>query len=88
MRALLKGLLTKGRKGSAYDKALCALFLLTIASGLSTHPLAWSIGEDKLNALLMALAGILATFVGGNGIEHYVDGKAVSPSDPKEPEEG
>jgi len=69
----LKALLTNGRKGEAYDKALLTLLIF---AGLA-YGSDWSLSENELDSLLMGLAGILATFVSGNAAEHWTTrGKA------------
>jgi hypothetical protein len=50
---------------NAYDKALIVLMLLAIGSGYN------GLTQSELDSLLMGLAGILATFTGGNAAEHY-----------------
>jgi hypothetical protein len=54
-----------GRKVNALDKALGVLMLLAVGAGYD------GISENELDSLLMGLAGILATFTGGNAAEHY-----------------
>ena len=56
----------EGRKGLAYTQALCAWLLLASAAVADE-----GLAQGELDALLMALAGILATFAGGNVGEHY-----------------
>lgn len=63
MIRLLSG--PEGRKGIAYTQALLVLLVLAGAA-------AWDgLTAGGLDSLLMALAGILATFSGGNVGEHY-----------------
>jgi len=66
MLKFLKALRTEGRKGDAYDKALFTLFLLSLGAGSSGRDLS----QGELDSLLMGLAGILATFIGGNAAEY------------------
>lgn len=66
----LTALRTVGRKGDAYDKALLMLFLLALGAG-GTGPTGPDISQGELDSLLMALAGILATFSGTNVGEHF-----------------
>lgn len=68
---MLKGLLVEGRKGASYQQALAVLVLFAVLAGIHTDPFRWSWSEGTLDALLMALAGILSAFVVGNGAEHY-----------------
>ena len=80
MVSLIKALLTSGRKGEAYDKALATLVLALAAAGIRTDPtLGWDLSEGELEALLLALSGVLATFIGGNGFEHYSKSKSTAP---------
>ena len=62
MRRLFTG--PDGRKGLAYTQALVVLLLLATAAG---HD---GLTQGELDSLLWALAGILATFSGGNVGEH------------------
>ncbi len=79
-----EGLQVRGRKGRAYQQALAVLVLFALMAGLNTSPLAWDLSEGALPALLAALAGILATFVGGNAAEHVAQRPQGPTSDSEE----
>lgn len=67
---MLDRLLVAGRKGASYQQALAVLVLFGALAGMQTDPLGWSWSDGTLDALLMALAGILSAFVAGNYGEH------------------
>lgn len=60
-----------GRKGAAYTRALAVLVLFAFLAGIQTDPFRWVWPDGALDALLMALAGVLSAFVVGNGVEHH-----------------
>ena len=68
VKRLLSG--PDGRKGIAYTQALCVLLLLAAVAGYD------GLTQGELDSLLMALAGILATFSGGNVGEHLAGRKS------------
>ena len=73
--AALKGALTTpGRKGEALDKALVVLLVLAVLASDDA-----TLSQSALDSLLMGLAGILATFTGGNAAEHWTTGRKPPP---------
>jgi hypothetical protein len=62
---MLQSLRTAGRKGDAYDKALAVFVLVFMLAGSD------GLTQGELDSLLLALAGILATFSGTNVGEHF-----------------
>jgi Ca2+/H+ antiporter len=81
---VLSRLLVAGRKGASYQQALAVLVLFAALAGVHTEPLGWSWSDGTLDALLMALAGILSAFVVGNGAEHVAKrGQAAAAPSPE-----
>ncbi len=71
-------LLVTGRKGSAFQIAVLVLVLLILGAGVDPQ-LVWDLTESELEKLLMALAGVLATFCGGNAFEHHTKKETAPP---------